>query len=189
MRRCRRPAHRRTGPGRAARTGTRRAGAASAPGWPAGEQAVTSASARRYPVARALITTTVFAKRSSLVERTAAATLARMSLRPDQDPGSPRTRSPNGDPLRAAAVLARHRPPAGRRQRDVPAAHRQPAGGVGCRGDAAHRALPGVGRHEVVDGVTISRAAAGTRCTSGPGWRWSPPGSGSDRCGGCGRTW
>ena len=61
-------------------------------------------------------------------------------------------------PFRAAAVLARHRPPSGRRQRGVPAAHRRAAGRVGCRGDAAHRALSGSPRREIVDGVQISRA-------------------------------
>ncbi len=61
--------------------------------------------------------------------------------------------------LRAAAVLARHRAPAGRRQRNLPAAHRRSVG----RSRASKVTLrtaryPGSPRREVVDGVQISRA-------------------------------
>ena len=76
--------------------------------------------------------------------------------------------------LRAAAVLARHRPPAGRRQRNVSAAHRRSTGRVGRRGDAAHRALSG--RRTPRGGRRRAhqpRRRLATPSTSGRVWRWS----------------
>ena len=94
------------------------------------------------------------------------------------------------DPLRAAAVLARHRAPSGRRQRDLPAADRQPIGGGRCRRHAAHRPLSGARRAARCSTASRSAAAAAaTACTSWRGWRWWRRASGSVRCGGCGPTW
>ena len=94
----------------------------------------------------------------------------------------------SGRALGAAAVLARYRPPAGRRQRDLPAAHRRPAGRCRRRRHAADRPLPGRaaarGRRRRADqprgrpllGVHLGAAGDGRR-----------RGSGSARCAGATR--
>ncbi len=45
--------------------------------------------------------------------------------------------------FRVAAVLARYRPSAGRRQRGLSGAHRRAPGRIGCAGHAAHGAVSG----------------------------------------------
>ena len=85
--------------------------------------------------------------------------------------------------VRAAAVLARHRPPARRRQRDLPAAHRRPVGR--SRESRSRCAPPATPARPAARSSTACRSAAraaATRCTSGRCWRWRPPGSGSVRC-------
>ena len=67
--------------------------------------------------------------------------------------------APQSDP---AAVLARHRAPAGRRQRDLPAAHRRATGRIRHRGHAAHRALSGC-RRGARSSTGSGSAAAGGR--------------------------
>ena len=93
-------------------------------------------------------------------------------------------------PFRVAAVLARHGPPSGRRQRGLSGAHRRAPGRIGCAGHAAHGAVSGCAAPRGRWTACRSAAqAAATPSISGRGWRWSRRGSGSVRCGGRGPTW